>query len=86
MLLVFWGSRCSQCGTQLAALSRMVDTYRAAGLSAFAVNVDDDQAAAAEFATAHPVSFPVLLDPAKDVARQYRWTTCRCCCWSIAQG
>ena len=72
VLLVFWGSRCSQCGSQLASLSRMVDTYRAAGLAALAVNVDDDQVAAAEFAVAHPVSFPVLLDPAKGVAREYR--------------
>lgn len=72
VLLTFWGSRCSQCAPQLAALSRLVDTYRSAGLMALAVNVDDDQLAAAEFAIAHPVSFPVLLDPEKQVAREYR--------------
>lgn len=72
VLLTFWGSRCGQCGGQLSALSRLVDTYRSAGLAALAVNVDDDQAAAAEFASAHPVSFPVLLDPDKAVARAYR--------------
>jgi len=70
--VTFWGSRCGTCGQQLAALSRMVDTYQSAGLTALAVNVDDDQVAATNFATSHPVSFPVLLDPAKDVARQYR--------------
>ena len=72
VLLVFWGSRCGTCGAQLGVLSRMVDTYQSAGLTALAVNVDDDQSAAAAFAAAHPVSFPVLLDPAKAVARQYR--------------
>jgi peroxiredoxin len=72
VLLTFWGSRCGQCGAQLAAVSRLVDTYRSAGLAAFAVNVDDDQLAAAEYAIAHPVSFPVLLDPEKGVARAYR--------------
>lgn len=72
VLLAFWGSRCGQCAPQLAALSRMVDTYRSAGLAAFALSVDDDQMAAVEFAIAHPVSFPVLLDPAKAVAREYR--------------
>ncbi len=72
VLLTFWGSRCGQCGAQLAALSRLVDTYRSAGLVALAVNVDDNQLAAAEFAIAHPVSFPVLLDPDKGVARSYR--------------
>ncbi|HTQ35956.1 MAG TPA: TlpA disulfide reductase family protein [Steroidobacteraceae bacterium] len=70
--LAFWGSRCGQCGAQLAAVSRLVDTYRTAGFAALAVDVDDDLAAAARFAVAHPVSFPVLLDPAKDVARAYR--------------
>jgi len=69
--VTFWGSRCGTCGPQLAALSRMVDTYQSAGLTALAVNVDDDQVAATTFATTHPVSFPVLLDPAKGVARQY---------------
>lgn len=72
VLLTFWGSRCGQCGAQLAALSRIVDTYRSAGLAALAINVDDDQIAAAEFAISHPVSYPVLLDPAKSVARTYR--------------
>ena len=72
VLLAFWGSRCAQCGAELASLSRLVDTYRSAGLAAMAVNVDDDQVAAVTFAAAHPVSFPVLLDPAKSVARQYQ--------------
>jgi peroxiredoxin len=58
VMLMFWGSRCGQCGPTLARLSRLVDTYRSAGLAAFAVG--------------HPVSFPVLLDPAKGVAREYR--------------
>lgn len=72
VMLMFWGSRCGQCAPQLASLSRLVDTYRSAGLAALAVNVDDDQVAAADFAVAHPVSFPVLLDPLKGVAREYR--------------
>jgi peroxiredoxin len=72
VLLAFLGSRCGQCGAQLSAVSRLVDTYRSAGLAALAVNVDDNQVAAAEYAIAHPVSFPVLLDPDKAVARAYR--------------
>jgi peroxiredoxin len=72
VLLAFWGSRCGQCGAQLDALNRLVETYRSAGLMALAVNVDDNQAAAVEYARARPVSFPVLLDPDKGVARAYR--------------
>jgi peroxiredoxin len=72
VLLTFWGSRCGQCSAQLSAVSRLVDTYRSAGLAALAVNVDDDQRAAIDYAVAHPVSYPVLLDPDKSVARTYR--------------
>lgn len=72
VLLTFWSSRCGQCGAQLGALSRLVDTYRSAGLAALAVGVDDNQVAAAEYAIAHPVSFPVLLDPDKAVSRAWR--------------
>jgi len=72
VLLTFWGSRCGQCGAQLTSVSRLVDTYRSAGLAALAVSVDDDSMAAARYAIAHPVSFPVLLDPDKEIARTYR--------------
>jgi peroxiredoxin len=72
VLLAFFGSRCDLCVDQLAILSRMVDTYKSAGLAALAVNVDDDQAKAAQFIAAHRASFPLLLDPQKSVARNYR--------------
>ncbi len=72
VLVVFWSSRCGQCAAQLTAASRLVDTYRSAGLAGLAVNVDDDQQAAVQFAVRHPVSFPVLLDPDKAVSRAWR--------------
>jgi peroxiredoxin len=72
VLLAFWGSRCGLCGSQLGSLSHMVDTYHSAGLQGIAVSVDDSQPAAAAFASAHTLSFPVLFDPAKSVARLYR--------------
>lgn len=72
VLITFWGSRCTQCGAQLTAINRLVNTYQSAGLTALAVNVDDDIAAAARFAVAHPVGYPMLLDPAKEVSRAYR--------------
>jgi peroxiredoxin len=72
VLLSFWGSRCGQCQPQLAALDRLQATYGSAGLVTLGVNVDDDQAAAKEFAGARHVGFALLLDPAKSVARSYR--------------
>lgn len=70
--LAFFGSRCGQCGAQLSSLSRLLDTYRSAGFTALAINVDDDQRAAAGFIASHRTSVPMLLDPEKSVARAYR--------------
>ena len=72
VLVSFWGSRCGQCLPQLAALSRLQATYGSAGLVTLAVNVDDDQAAARQFLAARATGFPLLLDPAKGVARSWR--------------
>lgn len=72
VLLAFYGSRCGQCGSQLEAMDRLVATYGSAGLAALAVNVDDNQKAAADFIAVQRVSLPMLLDPEKSVARAYR--------------
>jgi len=70
--LSFFGSRCGQCGTQIATLSRLLDVYESAGLAALAVNVDDDQEKAREYISAHRTAVPMLMDPEKSVARSYR--------------
>jgi peroxiredoxin len=71
VVLSFWGSRCGQCRMQLAALDRSYKTYHSAGLQVFGINVDDDQSGALEFARSQALGFPLLLDPAKAVARAY---------------
>lgn len=72
VVLSFWSSRCNTCRAQLDILNRVYATYRSAGLVVFGVGVDDDQAAALEFARARAVAFPMLLDAAKGVARDYQ--------------
>jgi peroxiredoxin len=72
VVLNFWSSRCTSCRTQLAALNRSFGTYRSAGLSIYAVGVDDDPVQARDFARTARVDFALLLDPAKDVSRSYQ--------------
>lgn len=72
VVLSFWSSRCNVCRAQLAALDGLYATYRPAGFVVFGVNVDDDPAAAREFAAAQKLQFPMLFDPTKSVARAYR--------------
>jgi peroxiredoxin len=71
VVISFWGSRCAPCRTQLSALDRSFKTYGAAGLDVFGINVDDDQVRAIETAGSQSVSFPLLLDPEKNVSRRY---------------
>jgi peroxiredoxin len=71
VLLAFWSSRCAVCATELARLSELQTTYRAAGLVTLAVSVDDDMHSAARFAHSHPERFPLLLDLRKGVSRAY---------------
>ena len=71
VLLAFWGSGCSVCGPQLAALDELYNRYRSAGLVALAVSVDDDLGRAREYARTHPMRYPVLIDAAKSVSRAY---------------
>jgi peroxiredoxin len=72
VVLSFWSSRCNTCRAQLAELDRLYATYRPAGFVVFGVNVDDDPRGALEFARAQHLQYPMLLDPAKSVARAYR--------------
>lgn len=71
VVLSFWSSRCNTCRLQLAELDRLYATYRPAGFVVFGINVDDDPAAAIEFARSQGASFPMLLDPTKSTARSY---------------
>jgi peroxiredoxin len=72
LVLSFWGSRCTPCRAQLAALNRSLATYRSAGLQVYGINVDDDQSRALAFAHGESVTFPLLLDPEKAVSRSYQ--------------
>jgi peroxiredoxin len=71
VILSFWGSRCTPCREQLAALNRTLATYRSAGLQVYGINVDDDQTRALAYAHGESVTFPLLLDPEKAVSRSY---------------
>ena len=72
VIIAFWGSSCSVCAAQLARLDRLYQTYRSSGLVVLGISVDDDMQRASRYAHAHPMHFPMLLDPSKDVSRSYR--------------
>jgi peroxiredoxin len=71
VVISFWGVGCDACRGQLAALQQDFSRYRARGLRVYGVEVADDQQEALHFAHGTPVTYPLLLDPAKAVARLY---------------
>ena len=71
VVISFWGVGCDACRSQLEALQQDFSRFQAEGLRVYGVEVADDQAAALHFARGTHVTFPLLLDPAKSVARLY---------------
>lgn len=72
VVIAFWSSRCNPCRDTLKELNALNANWSTAGLTVIGVNVDDDVQKAREFAGSLTVSFPMLLDPTKQVARAYR--------------
>jgi peroxiredoxin len=71
VVISFWGVGCDACRLQLQALEQDFGRYRAQGLRVYGVEVADDQAEAQRFVRGMHVTFPLLQDPAKTVARLY---------------
>jgi peroxiredoxin len=71
VVISFWGTGCDACRAQLEALEQDFSRYGSQGLRVYGVEVADDQAEALHFARGTHVTFPLLLDPAKTVARLY---------------
>ncbi len=72
VLLNFWATWCKPCEDEMPAMERL---YRALGGSDFelvAVSVDEDEAAVNAFANRLGLSFPILMDPSKEVASAYQ--------------
>jgi peroxiredoxin len=72
VMLNFWASWCGSCRQEMPQLDRLYATYRSAGFVVLGVNVDDDVTRALDLAKALNVSYPLVLDPRKSVAPQYR--------------
>jgi peroxiredoxin len=74
VLINFWATWCGPCRQEMPQLDQIYGKYRRAGLVLFSVNLDeaDNLAAAKEMAQTLKVSYPVLFDARKDVARAYQ--------------
>lgn len=71
VLIDFWASWCAPCRESMPFLEKLSQSYKGQGLVVLGVNIDNDVAAARKFLKEMPVSFQVVNDAEKQVAKAY---------------
>lgn len=72
VVVSFWATWCGPCQQELPRLKELHERYERAGLVTLGVNLDDDFGRARDMAQRLAVTFPLLFDQARDVARLYQ--------------
>lgn len=72
--LDFWASWCPPCLASFPWMNQLHKDLSAQGLAIVAVNIDSDQAAAADFLAKTPADFEIVYDPMGMIAEQYNVT------------
>lgn len=72
VLLNFWATWCAPCLHEMPSMERLYQTFKATEFVLLAVSMDRQGAEVARpYADNLKLTFPILLDPASEVARQY---------------
>ena len=71
VIVTFWASWCPQCIYEMPQLVELWHKRKARGLVLLAIDVDEPEAVAQQFAAEHRLDFPILLDA--EMAAYKRW-------------
>ncbi len=71
VLVDFWASWCAPCRESLPQYEKLYTGLAHADFEIVAVNLDEELGDVKKFLAAHPVNYPVVLDPAGDVPRAF---------------
>lgn len=72
VLVNFWATWCKPCEDEMPAMQRLYQALEGEPFEMVAISVDEPSADVAAFAERLGLSFPILLDPGKDSARDYQ--------------
>ena len=70
--LTFWASWCVPCRQEMPYLAQLWQRHKADGFQVIGINVDEDLAAARQFAADHKLPFPLVRDEDKALSKLYR--------------
>lgn len=70
-IIHFWTEGCSSCTREMPAIETLYLKYRNKGLIVVAVNVGQSKEQVRAFIRKIGITYPVLLDPSQNAARQY---------------
>lgn len=71
VMINFWASWCGPCRLEMPQMEKVYRDKKKDGFEILAISIDDDRDKLASYLTKRPVSFPVLLDPRKEIAQKY---------------
>jgi len=71
VILQFWASGCGACGDEMSAMQALYDRYGRKGLVILAINVGQRKDIVKKWLQDIRISYPVLLDTNKEMARKY---------------
>jgi len=74
VVVSFWASWCGPCRLEMPSLIQFYKTNHrdTSDFEILAVSIDEDPKAAADFATAMKLNFPILVDPDQKIANAYQ--------------
>ena len=74
VLVNFWATWCKPCEEEMPSMERLYRRLEPEGFRMVAVSVDEDPAVVREFRERLAITFPIALDPTKEVSRLYQTT------------
>lgn len=72
VVINFWATWCGPCRQEMPLLAQILLKYQRTGLVLFGVNIDERPEQAVEMVRTLQVSYPMLFDGRKEVAKDYQ--------------